>query len=97
MFTPELKKLYAIVGDKKFLKIVDAIHGKLYIPSRSAIVRDILTSNKQVFLEEMGKSDNIHHAAKRFNVTERTIYNWFKMALSPTEAIDIDIKKVLPK
>ena len=99
MFSETTRKLYEIVGEKRFLKIIDTIPGKIYIPSRHAVVRDIVTSNPQLFVREMSKSDNIKQAAARFDVSERTIYNWFRLALSGvnSDPIDITVRKVLPK
>ena len=99
MFSETTRKLYDIVGEKRFLKIIDTIPGKIYIPSRQAVVRDIVTSNPHLFVREMSKSDNIHQAAARFDVSERTIYNWFRLALSGvnSDPIDITVRKVLPK
>lgn len=82
VFMGKLKRLYDIVGEDKFLKIVDELPGKLYIPQRQTIIREMLVKNADEFLEELNKSNSKQEAAKKFNVSERTIHNWLHMAVS---------------
>lgn len=78
----KLKKILDIVGLEKFLKIVDAIDGTVYIPKKSALIREMIVKDSNLFFEELNKTSTTKEAAEKFNVCSKTINNWKHLAMS---------------